>query len=43
VFAPSLGRAVLEEDAAVLAVKFLAHNYNRMGGAYIYPFIPLRY
>jgi hypothetical protein len=31
VFAPSLGRAVLEEDAAVLAVKFLAHNYNRMG------------
>ncbi len=31
VFAAGLGRAVLEEDAAVLAVKLLAHNYNRMG------------
>lgn len=30
VFAASLGRAVLEEDAAVLAVKLLAHNYNRL-------------
>lgn len=30
VLASRLGGAVLEEDAAVLAVKLLAHNYNRL-------------
>lgn len=30
VFASRLGRAVLEEDAAVFTVKLLAHNYNRL-------------
>ena len=40
VFAPGLGWTVLEEDAAVLAVKFLTHNYNRLWWAYIYPFDP---
>jgi hypothetical protein len=30
VLAAGLRGAVLQEDAAVLAVKLLAHNYNRL-------------